>query len=94
MTFRLRPQAKVVIEAIALYIASDSPSAAKRWFDAIQRRCENIGEIPEMGVSRPDIRASLPMLPFGNYLILYEQAAAGAQIVRVMHGARQWQELL
>ena len=57
-----------------MYIAQDSPSAAKRWLDGIQRR--------------------LRMLPFGNYLILYEQAADGAQIVRVMYGARQWQELL
>jgi toxin ParE1/3/4 len=34
------------------------------------------------------------MLPVGNYLILYQQVEREAEIVRVLHGARQWQDLL
>ena len=94
MTFRLRPEAERDIAAIALYIAADSPAAAKLWIEEIHRRCELIGESPGMGVARPDIRRGLRMMPFGNYLILYERAPDGADIVRVLHGARQWQELL
>ncbi|TGV75703.1 type II toxin-antitoxin system RelE/ParE family toxin, partial [Mesorhizobium sp. M2D.F.Ca.ET.145.01.1.1] len=33
MTLRLRPEAEADIEAIALYIAEDSPAAALRWYD-------------------------------------------------------------
>ena len=32
MTLRLRPEAEADIEAVALYIAEDSPSAALRWY--------------------------------------------------------------
>jgi toxin ParE1/3/4 len=36
----------------------------------------------------------LRTFPAGNYLILYRQIDDGAEIVRVVHGARRWQELL
>lgn len=50
--------------------------------------------IAEMGVARPEVRADLRTFPVGNYLILYRQTEDGAEIVRVVHGARRWQELL
>jgi toxin ParE1/3/4 len=34
------------------------------------------------------------MFPVGNYVILYRPIEAGVEIVRVLHGARQWQDLL
>lgn len=94
MTYRLRPQAEADIEAIALYIAEDNPSAASRWFTSIHQRCQKIGKMPGIGVARPDVRPDLRMLPVGNYLILYRQIDDGAEIVRVVHGARQWEDLL
>jgi plasmid stabilization system protein ParE len=36
----------------------------------------------------------LRLLPAGNYLILYYQVGEDAEIVRVVHGARRWQDLL
>lgn len=47
-----------------------------------------------MGVSRFDVQPGLRMFPVGNYLILYQEIDGGAEIVRVIHGARQRQELL
>lgn len=94
MTFRLRPEAEADIEGIALYIAKDNPLAAKRWFDDIHRKCQRLGETPGMGVARPDVRPGLRLFPVGNYLILYREIEQGAEIVRVLHGARRWQELL
>ncbi|MEI9421246.1 type II toxin-antitoxin system RelE/ParE family toxin [Mesorhizobium sp. Cs1299R1N1] len=94
MTLRLRPEAEADIEAIALYIAEDSPSAALRWYDEIHAHCQRIADMPGMGVARPEVRAGLRTFPAGNYLILYRQTDDGAEIVRVVHGARRWQELL
>lgn len=94
MTLRLRPEAEADIEAIALYIADDSPSAALHWYDEIHALCERIAGMPGMGVARSEVRAGLRTFPVGNYLILYRQIDDGAEIVRVVHGARRWQELL
>ena len=94
MTFRLRPEAETDIEAIALHIASDNPAAARRWVDDIHDRCRRLGETPGMGVARPEIRADLRVFPVGDYLLLYRRIPEGAEIVRVVHGARQWWDLL
>lgn len=93
MSFRLTPQAEADITAIVLYIAEDNPPAAVRWYEDILRHCRNLGEAPELGVARRDVRPDLRTFPAGNYMILYRMIAEGAEIVRVVHGARQWQKL-
>ena len=48
MTVRFRPEAEADIEAIMLYIAEDSPSAAIRWVDEIHRKCgQKFGRVCE-----------------------------------------------
>ncbi|MEO5759519.1 MAG: type II toxin-antitoxin system RelE/ParE family toxin [Mesorhizobium sp.] len=94
MTLRLRPEAEADIEAIALYIAEDSPSAALRWYEEIHAQCRRIADMPGMGIARPEVRPGLRTFSAGNYLILYRQIENGAEIVRVIHGARQWHKLL
>jgi len=94
VSFRLTPRAEADITAIVLYIAEDNPTAAVRWYDDMLRHCRNLGEVPELGVARPDVRPDLRTFPAGNYMILYRKVAEGAEIVRVVHGARQWQKLL
>lgn len=46
-----------------------------------------------MGIARPEVRVDLRIFPMGNYLILYREVDDGAEIVRVIHGARQLCEL-
>lgn len=94
MSFRLTPLAEADIEDIVLYIAGDSPAAALRWHDEMLSHCRNLGAMPEIGVARPDVRPDLRLLPVGNYLVLYRQVEDGAEIIRVIHGARQWWEML
>lgn len=94
MTFRLRPEAEADLEAIALHIAKDNPAAALRWYDEMYESCRSLGVMPGMGVSRPDVRPDLRTFSVVNYLILYREIDNGAEVVRVVHGARQWQELL
>ncbi len=95
MAFRLTPQAETDITEIALYIASDSPKAALRWQDDILQHCRNLGLMPRAGIARPEVRPDLRSFPAGNYLILYREGGDGAaEIIRVLHGARRWQDLI
>ncbi len=94
MSVRRTQQADEDMEDIASYISLDSPKAAQNWLDAIEAKFEVIGMTPGLGVSRPEVRAELRSFSFGNYLILYRKIEDGAEIVRVMHGARDWQKLL
>lgn len=94
MTFRLRPEAESDIEAIASYISEDSPAAARRWFEDIFPPCQKPGDMPKMGVARPEVRPDVRTFPHGNYLVVYREIDGGVDIVRILHGARKWQELL
>jgi toxin ParE1/3/4 len=51
VTFRLKPEAEADIANIALYIAADNPSAARRWLDNIELRCRNLGDMRGLGVA-------------------------------------------
>ena len=88
MSYRLRPKAASDIAAIAEKIAVDNPSAAANWIESVQGRCRLLGDNPEMCVLRDDMRRGLRVATVGNYLILYQAIDRDAEIVRVLHGAR------
>lgn len=65
-----------------------------RWIEGIERRCRLLGGAPGLGAARPEIRPDLRLMPVGRYLILYREVPDGAEIVRVLHGARDWPSLI
>ena len=88
MSYSLRPRAEDDIAEIALYIAADNPRAAQRWVDSIHERCRRIGDMPGIGAPRPEVAPGLRILPVGSYLILYVEVDGDADVLRVVHGAR------
>jgi toxin ParE1/3/4 len=70
------------------FIAQDNVGAAERLLDRIDEACGQLAEHPLMGPARPDLAAELRYFIVGSYLILYREAPAGVEIVRVVHGAR------
>jgi toxin ParE1/3/4 len=93
MTFRFGPQAEADIQDIAAYIAMDNFGAAIRWLDQVGEKAEQLGEMPKLGVAVTS-RLGLRIFSLGNYLILYREVKNGIEVVRVVHGARQWEKLL
>lgn len=94
MSFRLLPQAEQDLLEIADYIAIDNRHAADRQVDRLQHSFRRLGEFPGLGTAHDDVRAGMRLLPVGPYLILYRITREGVEIVRVVHGAREWQALL
>ncbi|MDJ0449367.1 type II toxin-antitoxin system RelE/ParE family toxin [Methylocystis sp. JR02] len=75
-------------------MAEDSPSAALRWFEGVHHTCQRLAEMPKMGVARLEIRPDLRVFASGNYPLAYREVDDGVEIMRVLHGAGKWQELL
>jgi toxin ParE1/3/4 len=94
MSFRLLSAARRDISSIAFHISLDNPNAARKWIAGILECSRKLGEFPATGVLVEDIRQGLRMFPFGKYVILFRQAGDDAEIVRVVHGARDWRKLL
>jgi toxin ParE1/3/4 len=47
-----------------------------------------------MGRSRPELAPNLRSFPVGQYVIFYLPLAKGVEIVRVLHGARDFESIL
>jgi toxin ParE1/3/4 len=81
-------QAQEDLIDIWLHIAADDPGAADRVLDRLEQAAMNLAENPRMGPARDDIRPGLRYLVSDTYLILYQLAEDGVEIVRVVHGRR------
>ena len=91
MRVRLADAAVRDLTAIESHVALDSPNAARRLVRMLFERCEtlarNLRRYPEASV------ADLRKRPAGSYLILY-RVTADVEVVRILHGARDWTHLL
>ena len=76
------------------HIAEDSPVAADRVWQSLHERFGLLLKHPEMGESQERFRPGLRSVVEGAYIIFYEPIAEGILIYRVLHGARQWENLL
>lgn len=47
-----------------------------------------------MGPPRFDVPPNMRLFPTGNYLILYRATEDSAEVVWVVHGAREWESLV
>jgi toxin ParE1/3/4 len=85
----------VDLAAISDFIAKDNPLRAATFVSEIRQHCLKIGLAPYahpvvVQRSRREVRRAV----HGSYLVLYEVAANTVSIVRIVHGARDWERLL
>jgi toxin ParE1/3/4 len=88
--YRVAIEAQRDLDDIWLYIANDNPQAADEWLAKVEHRCRLLGDHPLLGQEREDLTPALRFLPVGNYLIFYVPLSDGVEIVRVIHGARDY----
>ncbi len=80
--------------AIWDYIAQSSPTAADRFLLRLANRFQSLLKNPLSGESQERFRTGLRSIVEGNYLVFYESRPNEILIYRVLHGARNWEELL
>lgn len=86
--------AETDIEDILFYIADDNLDAALALNDRLTQRFEMLSITPRAGRERKELHSDARSFPEGNYLIVYRLLAADdVEILRVLHGARDLDEL-
>src|SRR3954451_19117790 len=78
---------------IWLQIARDNFEAADRWADGIAEAAERIAIYPGAGTRRDELAVGLRSYPVGNYVIFYTSSGDEIMIARVLHGARNLNEI-
>lgn len=87
------PLARTDLKEILDYIARQSRRDALRFVDRLLSKCEMLAESPEMGEECEVGQFVGRVWPVGNYLIFYRIVLDRIEVVRVLHGARDWPRL-
>ena len=92
--FRLASQAQLDLDDIWLFIAEDSPDAADHFHDLLLSKFLLLAQQPMIGRVRDELSPNLRGFAVGNYVIFYRDTPDYIEIVRVLHGARDIENLL
>jgi len=89
-----RPRAAEDIAEIWGYIAADSRDAVDRWVDQLDEKFRLLAAHALMGRAREELAPGMRSFPLGPYVIFYTPIDGGIDVVRVLHSARDIDELL
>lgn len=83
-----RPEVENDLEDIWLYIAQYNPDKADQFLDEIDETSQKLAMFTNMGRNRNELYTGLRSFPVAQYLIFYFPITDGIEIIRVMHGMR------
>jgi len=85
---RISPRASSDLIEIWTYIADDSVANADAFIDKLYQAIQALGRQPGSGRHREELAPGIQSFPFGRYIIFYRAVTSGIEIVRVLHSAR------
>ncbi len=88
------PQAEIDLLEIWVYFAQESEQAAETVNAKITGMFDQLLVHPYMGRERADIRPRLRSFSVGSYVIFYSVMDDGIEVIRVLHGARDIENIL
>ncbi len=91
--YRVSKAATSDLEGIWLYVAEDNPDAADKLIKGILSRFPKLAAMPYMGRRREELSPGLRSFPIASYVIFYRPMEGGVEIVRILHGARDFPPL-
>jgi toxin ParE1/3/4 len=89
-----RPEAEADLIGIALFIADSSAARAAGFVTRLRKRCEMLEDRPRAGRPREELGAGLRSLVERPYIVLYRVLNDTAEIVAIVHGARDLPAIL
>lgn len=88
LQLRISPRASNDLLEIWSYIADDSETNADGFIDKIYETMESLARQPGLGRHREELAPAIQSFPVGRYIIFYRVVTSAIEIVRVLHGAR------
>lgn len=91
---RKTPRARHDAIEIWAYIARDNIDAADKLIDEIETCLQSLARMPLSAEAVPFIGEGIRRTSVGNYVIYYRPSDDGIQVLRILHGARQPEDLV
>ncbi len=92
-SYIITPNAEKDIDEVLLFIAADNINAAITFNERLNKCFELLADNPKIGRERPELKQDLRSFPEGNYLVFYREWSGIVAIARVLHGARDLDEI-
>lgn len=93
MIVTISPQADHDMEEIGDYVALDNPRRAVSFLQELRERVYQIADHPSAAPVRPTLGPGVRGLVHGNYTIFYRVLDTQIRVERVLHTARDVQDL-
>ena len=88
-----RPLAELDLLNIWDYIADDSPDRADDFLDRVESKLMTLAQNSGLGRKRSELLPDLRSFPIGNYVVFYQQIEGGIDVIRLLHGSRDIEEV-
>ncbi len=88
-----RPLAEIDLLDIWDYIADDSMDRADEFLDRIEEKLQTLALNPGIGRRREELLPGLRSFPIANYVVFYRAIEDGIDVLRVLHGSRDIEEI-
>ena len=85
--------AKSDLKEIWVYTSEYSYEAADKLVDKLYEKFLLLAENPKMGKTHDEVILNLRSFPYKNYVVFYFPTDQGVEIFRVLHGARDIEQL-
>lgn len=91
--YRLSRQAQADIRGIKVFIARDNPVRALSYVQELRAKIEALAQAPLIYRERPELMAGVRAARHGNYLIFFRVNEDLVDVLRVRHGATDFDDL-
>lgn len=92
-TVNITPLAETDLEDIWTYIATHSIESANRTIEDLMKTFNLLADNPALGRDKPELIVNVRSFPRKKYIIFYFPIAAGVEIFRVLHAARNIEDV-
>ena len=92
-TILKRPRAELDLLDIWDYIADDSLDRADEFLDRVEGKLQTLARNPGLGRRQEELLAGLHSFPIGNYVVFYREIENGIDVIRVLHGSRDIEDI-
>ncbi|HXG82471.1 MAG TPA: type II toxin-antitoxin system RelE/ParE family toxin [Pyrinomonadaceae bacterium] len=90
---KITPLAESDLEEIFVYMAGNNPDSAAGFLRDLGQKFELLAENPTLGRARHDYFVELRSFPHKKYVIFYFPIKDGVEIYRIVHSARNIEDL-
>lgn len=87
------PEAEADLIEIWEYVAQYNEEAADKLIDTINQKAILLANSPYMGQVRSELQPSIRSFPVAKYVLFYRPIKNGIELVRIIHGARDIENL-